>query len=57
MSVFGPLAFPLRSSRVHAGHGSDRFHQAFDQLVVVVVFHVNTVRVRYTPQQDDTILL
>lgn len=36
MCVFSPLAFPLRRPRVRPGRGGHRFHEALDQLVVVV---------------------
>jgi len=42
MSVFSSLTFPLRRSRVRPGRGSDRFHQALDQFVIVVA-QVNTI--------------
>lgn len=46
MSVLGPLAFPLRRSGVRSRRGGDGFHEAFDELVVVVV-QVNAVCISY----------
>lgn len=42
MCVLGPLAFPLRRSGVRSRRGRDGFHEALDELVVVVA-QVNAV--------------
>lgn len=51
MRVLSPLALPLRCPRVCPWRSSDRFHEALDQLIVVVS-HVNSVRIPCTRVED-----